>query len=605
MFRLLTTSRAPAAAALTVLMLALGVTTASAQMTPLSDFNYTGTAIGPIGIDSNPDGTAHATWIADNGGAVPAIIKVDSATLAPIFTIAPDAFGNSGVLAPISGIAVDPITRDVFLSDGAHNRVLLIDPGVGYATIQAPAPMTNCNNVACPATSSADGRFSGPSGLDATDTEVVVADSGNARIQSFTTALLFGGKFTRAEWAGSTPVDVAVNSATGHSFVALTGSNKIDEFDAAGTYVKSIGSGASAPVGLAVDAKTHLLYVAKTNGIDVYSQLSGELVDALTLPAGVKDLALSSVSKVLYVSLGAPTNKVKRYALGNPPTCSDTSAATIKNQPVSFSLACADSAGSIGLKITAVNLPASGSIALNSATGAVTYTPSLNFTGSETFTFRGTTATGVSGAYTATVAVVPATPVVHVSANLGKSSGDILIKVPGSESFVPLVEDQLVPLGTIVDASDGHCITTFANADKTLYAATFWGGLFEMGQGVGDNPPAVMKLRDDEVDEASVDSAKASVFSGGLKVAAKKKKGKKKNKLWGDGKGNFTTTGGGGSASVRGTRWMVENYSNGTLFKVARGRILVRDYWAHKQITLKIGDSYFAEMKPKKKKKKK
>jgi len=125
-----------------------------------------------------------------------------------------------------------------------------------------------------------------------------------------------------------------------------------------------------------------------------------------------------------------------------------------------------------------------------------------------------------------------------------------------------------------------------------------------MGQGTGDNPPAVMKLRDDEVADAAEASAKTSVFSGGLAIA-KKKKGKKKNKLWGDGKGNFTTTGGGGSASVRGTRWMAENYSNGTLFKVARGKVIVRDYWAHKSITLKIGDSYFAEKKPKKKKKKK
>ena len=152
MFRLLITSRASLAAMLTVLTLALGAGSASA-LTPLTDFNYTGTSIGPIGIDSNPDGTAHAVWISENGGAVPAIVKVDSATLNPIFTIAPDAFGNSGVLGPISGLAVDPQTRDVFLSDGLHQRVLLIDPGVGYATVQAPGPMTNCNNVACPAAS--------------------------------------------------------------------------------------------------------------------------------------------------------------------------------------------------------------------------------------------------------------------------------------------------------------------------------------------------------------------------------------------------------------------------------------------------------------------
>ena len=310
------------------------------------------------------------------------------------------------------------------------------------------------------------------------------------------------------------------------------------------------------------------------------------------------------VSKLLYASIGAPTNKVKRFALDNPPTCSDTTAATLKNQPVSFALSLRRRRRSVGKKITTVTAPTAGTIALDSATGAVTYTPSHNYIGGDTFTFRGTTAAGVSSVYTATVSVVATAPIVHVSANLGKSSGEVFIKVPGSDKFEPLLEDALVPLGTIVDASGGHCITTFANADKSLYAATFWGGVFEMGQGTGDNPPAVMKLRDDEVGDAEADTAKASVFSGGLAVTAKKKKkGKKKNKLWGDGKGNFTTTGGGGSASVRGTRWMVENYSNGTLFKVARGKVVVRDYWAHKSITLKIGDSYFAEKKPRKEEK--
>jgi hypothetical protein len=90
------------------------------------------------------------------------------------------------------------------------------------------------------------------------------------------------------------------------------------------------------------------------------------------------------------------------------------------------------------------------------------------------------------------------------------------------------------------------------------------------------------------------------VLSGGLQIA---KKGKKKNKLWGDAHGKFHTSGSGGSASVRGTKWMVEDFSNGTLFKVARGVVDVRDFGLHKTVTLKIGDSYFAQKKAKKKKK--
>jgi hypothetical protein len=438
-----------------------------------------------------------------------------------------------------------------------------------------------------------------------TDSAVAVADSGNSRIQSFDLDLGFTGKFTDATWGAARPIDTAIDDRTGHVFVALDSPDRVDEFNSAGVFVKTIGSGAvGAAVAVEVDPVSQLVFVAKPSRIDVYSAVSGKLVDTLPVSTGAKGLAVNSADRLLYVSSSSAASAIEGFSYDPPPTCTDAAAATLKNVAVSFTLTCGDLAGSPGLEVETVSGPSNGSVSINPATGAATYTPAHHFTGEDAFSFRATTANGVTKAYNAKLTVIPTVPIVHVSANLGISFGEIFIKLPGTENFVPLTEDELVPLGTIIDASDGHCIATFANADKSLYSATFWGGVFEMGQGVGDKPPAVMKLRDDQVADANADNAIASVFRGGMQLAAKKKK-KKKNKVWGDGKGNFTTTGSGGSASVRGTRWLTENRADGTFFKVTRGKILVKDYAKHKSITLRIGDSYFAEKKSKKKKKKK
>ena len=79
-------------------------------------------------------------------------------------------------------------------------------------------------------------------------------------------------------------------------------------------------------------------------------------------------------------------------------------------------------------------------------------------------------------------------------------------------------------------------------------------------------------------------------------VDAKKKKGPKSvlGKLWGNGKGKFRTSGKYSSATVRGTIWLVEDRCEGTLTKVTRGTVQVRDLKRKKTVTVKAGHSYLA-----------
>ena len=76
-------------------------------------------------------------------------------------------------------------------------------------------------------------------------------------------------------------------------------------------------------------------------------------------------------------------------------------------------------------------------------------------------------------------------------------------------------------------------------------------------------------------------------------AAAKKKP--KTRKLWGDGSGSFRTRGQYSAATVRGTRWLVQDSCAGTLTQVKKGVVSVRDNVRRKTIVLRAGKHYLAK----------
>ena len=66
----------------------------------------------------------------------------------------------------------------------------------------------------------------------------------------------------------------------------------------------------------------------------------------------------------------------------------------------------------------------------------------------------------------------------------------------------------------------------------------------------------------------------------------------KSRKLWGDGKGKFRTKGKYSAATVRGTKWLVQDTCTSTLTRVTQGVVSVRDNVKRKTITLRAGKSY-------------
>jgi CSLREA domain-containing protein len=167
--------------------------------------------------------------------------------------------------------------------------------------------------------------------------------------------------------------------------------------------------------------------------------------------------------------------------------------------------------------------------------------------------------------------------------------GKVKIKLPGTKKYVPLEELKEIPVGAVIDATKGKVTLTSISPDGTEQSANFFGGVFKVKQKEGSGL-VVLELLD-----TGVCPATGSSLGGGLpNVLARAGKGTS-GKLWGSGHGNFKTEGNQGSATVRGTVWLVEDRCDGTtFFKTRRGVVSVRDFFLGKTVSLPAGKSYVA-----------
>jgi len=62
--------------------------------------------------------------------------------------------------------------------------------------------------------------------------------------------------------------------------------------------------------------------------------------------------------------------------------------------------------------------------------------------------------------------------------------------------------------------------------------------------------------------------------------------------LWGDGKGNFQTSGRFAAATVRGTMWQTDDRCDGTWLRVVRGVVVMTDFKTGKNTTVRAGHTH-------------
>jgi hypothetical protein len=182
-------------------------------------------------------------------------------------------------------------------------------------------------------------------------------------------------------------------------------------------------------------------------------------------------------------------------------------------------------------------------------------------------------------------------PVLGKAVNVVPVSGTVLIRLPGKKKFVKLTAGQQVPVGSIVDARKGVVrLTSAANASGATQTANFYDGIFVIKQ--GQNGLTNLALTGGSFARCPSVRARRSAFDS--RRRRKRSSSATIRKLWGDGSGKFQTTGRYSSAAVRGTIWLVADRCDGTLTKVRKGTVAVRDFVRKRTVIVKAPKSYVA-----------
>jgi List-Bact-rpt repeat protein/uncharacterized protein DUF4214 len=167
-------------------------------------------------------------------------------------------------------------------------------------------------------------------------------------------------------------------------------------------------------------------------------------------------------------------------------------------------------------------------------------------------------------------------------------SGTVLIKVNGK--FVPLTSFRQVPFGTELDTTKGAVKLTSHDGSS----GTFYQGRFMLLPGL-DTPVPGKKSRRVTAILLTGGNFKACSRTTAGADAKPKPKGKTVRHAWGNAKGSFRTKGRYAAATVRGTLWRTDDYCNGTLITVRRGKLDVFDQVKRKHFLVPAGTSYFAQ----------
>jgi hypothetical protein len=167
-----------------------------------------------------------------------------------------------------------------------------------------------------------------------------------------------------------------------------------------------------------------------------------------------------------------------------------------------------------------------------------------------------------------------------------KVAGKVLVKQPGGK-FVPLTGATEIKVGSIVDTTHGTIKLIAGLGGGKTNSANFNDGMFKIQQPRVKNAYMTLVLQGGNFGVCR--GRTLSAFS----VDAKRKR--QVRRLWGNGKGRFTTKGRYSSATVRGTHWLVQDRCDGTLTRVLRGVVKVKDFRTHKTVSVRAGHTYLAK----------
>lgn len=197
---------------------------------------------------------------------------------------------------------------------------------------------------------------------------------------------------------------------------------------------------------------------------------------------------------------------------------------------------------------------------------------------SATVHWIGAGASVVDNSIDAQLARLPA-PRLGKAVNVAPVSGEVFVKLPAGAAraaqvkgrgFIPLREARQIPVGSLLDTRRGTVRLVSARAGGKRQQGDFNGGFFNALQ--SRRAGGLTELR---MARASFRACTSSRRSGRRAQAARSKRVVRR--LRGNAQGRFRTRGKYSAATVRGTDWTVVDRCDGTLTRVARGSVIVRD----------------------------
>jgi len=499
-------------------------------------------------------------------------------------------------------LAITPDGKSVYLTAFGDNGVIELrrDPTTGVLTQLAPPnaclaeetspspspPGVSCTQPPYPqqhGTAGALGVAVSPDGLD-----VYVSGAEDNAVTGY----------SRDPSTGVlTPLPLALSCITGGA-----------EYTA-GTCPQYNANGLYGPRRLAVSPDGNSIYVANQAGDNGIGG-DGVVELARQLPA---DLALSESGAPSSATVGGQIT-YSYTVTNNGPAAASGPTLTV---PLASQLTYVSAASSRGSCSGTTTITCNLGAMADAATATVTVTANLASTGTAAVTANvadvlDTNSYNNSVTTTTTINAQPAktpqqpaqpqlaAPVLDQSTDVAPVTGQVLIELPNSTTFIPLSQAENIPMGSLINATNGAVQITVALPNGTTETAEFYDGEFVVTQNAGGRVfetlaggsfagcPAPGR-------KSSAGAKKKGAFelAAELLAFAKKSKTTVVRELWGNGHGDFTTKGRYGSAAVSGTIWLSEDRCDGTYFKVTKDTIVVTaNARPNKHHNLKQGQSY-------------
>lgn len=161
-------------------------------------------------------------------------------------------------------------------------------------------------------------------------------------------------------------------------------------------------------------------------------------------------------------------------------------------------------------------------------------------------------------------------------------SGTVGYRAPDARSYTRLTGTAVLPLGVLLDTTDGR-VRVSAQVDGATQRGTFNGGKFSVTQTATGMTELALA---GPLDCTARERATASTLA---------KKKKKRRSLWGkDSGGSFRTRGNGSVATVRGTEWRTEDTCAGTTVYVREGTVSVWPRRGGRSTLVRAGQRLFS-----------